>query len=44
MKWIIRIILKNVRLGMGDNKILKTFHQDAPDLYDVCSNLSKVQM
>lgn len=44
LKWIIRIILKDLKLGMGNNRLLKVFHEDAPDFYDVCSNLEKVYL
>lgn len=41
-KWMIRIILKNMRLGLGNDRILKIYHPDAADLFDVSSSLSKV--
>lgn len=41
-KWLIRIILKDLKLGMGQMKILSCFHPDAPDLYDSSNNLMKV--
>lgn len=41
-KWMIRLILKSMKLGMGNDRILRIFHPDAADFYDVCSNLSKV--
>lgn len=41
-KWLIRIILKDIKLGIGHQKILNCFHVDASDLYDSCNSLSKV--
>lgn len=41
-KWLIRIILKDIRLGIGHQKILTCFHVDASDLYDSSNSLSKV--
>lgn len=41
-KWLIRILLKDVKLGIGHKKILTTFHPDAEVLYDVSNNLMKV--
>lgn len=40
-KWIIRIILKETRLGIGQDNILKCVHQDAVKLFESNSNLSK---
>ncbi|XP_077285241.1 DNA ligase 4 isoform X1 [Arctopsyche grandis] len=41
-KWLIRIILKDLKLGIGMVKILLCFHVDAPDLHDSSNSLSKV--
>lgn len=41
-KWLVRILLKDMKLGVGNNKILHTFHQDSVDLYDVTNSLEKV--
>uniref|UniRef100_A0A8D8A156 DNA ligase 4 n=1 Tax=Culex pipiens TaxID=7175 RepID=A0A8D8A156_CULPI len=41
-KWLIRILLKNLRLGMSQVKILGVYHGKAGRLYDRFSNLSKV--
>ncbi|XP_077285243.1 DNA ligase 4 isoform X2 [Arctopsyche grandis] len=40
-KWLIRIILKDLKLGIGMVKILLCFHVDAPDLHDSSNSLSK---
>ncbi|OWA54118.1 DNA ligase 4 [Hypsibius exemplaris] len=42
LKWLLRIILKDLKLGMGHEKIMDVFHPDASDLFDVCMNLSTV--
>ena len=41
-KWLIRIILKDLKWGIGEDAILNIFHPDAKDLYDVTSSLSGV--
>ncbi|KAL5243761.1 hypothetical protein ACI65C_011171 [Semiaphis heraclei] len=41
-KWLIRLLLKDMRLGIAHTKILKAYHNDANDLYDVCNDLTKV--
>lgn len=41
-KWLIRLLLKDMRLGLAHTKILKAYHNDANDLYDVCNDLRKV--
>lgn len=42
LKWIIRIILKDVRLGIGHNSVLNIFHPDASELYVHANDLKKV--
>ena len=41
-KWLIRMILKDMKLGLSENSILYAFHPDARDLYDVTNSLEKV--
>lgn len=41
-KWLIRLLLKDMHLGIAHTKILKTYHPDAVELYDVCNDLTKV--
>lgn len=41
-KWLIRMIMKEMRLGISEQSILNAFHVDAKDLYDVSNSLSKV--
>lgn len=41
-KWLIRMILKDMKLGVGHIGILNAFHPDASALYDVSNDLSKV--
>ncbi|XP_028034475.1 DNA ligase 4-like isoform X2 [Bombyx mandarina] len=42
LKWFLRIILKDMRLGVSDNHILSCFHPDAPEIYKMTNSLSKV--
>lgn len=41
-KWFIRLLLKEMHLGIAHTKILNTYHRDANELYDVCNDLIKV--
>ncbi|KOC59775.1 DNA ligase 4 [Habropoda laboriosa] len=41
-KWITRIILKDLKLGIRKKRILEVFHPDANSLFDVSSNLRYV--
>jgi DNA ligase-4 len=41
-KWLIRIILRDVKLtGMSEKVVLSTHHPDAKELYDVSHDLEK---
>lgn len=41
-KCLIRIVLKDMRLGMGTNRVLNAFHPDARELYDFTNSLQQV--
>lgn len=41
-KWLIRLLLKDMRLGIAHTKILNAYHRDANELFDVCNDLIKV--
>lgn len=41
-KWLIRIVLRSLRLGLPDNQILKLLHPDAPALFDVRMDLRQI--
>ncbi|KAJ3584327.1 hypothetical protein NHX12_014823 [Muraenolepis orangiensis] len=41
-KWLIRMILKDMRLGVSKETVLQAFHPDAGELYNVCADLDKV--
>jgi len=41
-KWLVRLILKDMKLNLGVGTIWNAFHPDARDLYDVNANLRKV--
>ena len=36
-KWLVRIILKDVKIGLSQTKVFNQFHADATDLYE-CTN------
>ncbi|DBA86388.1 TPA: hypothetical protein ACH3X2_005613 [Trebouxia sp. C0005] len=42
LKWITQIILKDLKIGMSDKSVLRDFHPDAEDLYNVTMDLSTV--
>ncbi|XP_068735127.1 DNA ligase 4-like [Montipora capricornis] len=41
-KWLIRIIFKELKVGLSENSVFNVFHPDAVELYSVCNSLSKV--
>jgi DNA ligase-4 len=41
-KWLIRMLLKDMKFGLGQKFIFSVYHQDALELYDVSNNLLKV--
>ena len=41
-KWLVRIVLKEMRLGIGDNSILNAYHSDAKEYYETNHSLIKV--
>ncbi|RZF41479.1 hypothetical protein LSTR_LSTR000193 [Laodelphax striatellus] len=42
IKWLTRLLLKEMRIGMGHKKILHSYHRDAVDLFNVSFSLQKV--
>lgn len=41
-KWLLRVLLKDMRLGIGQTLIFNAWHPDAKDYYDVTNSLEKV--
>ncbi|KAM6945810.1 DNA ligase 4 [Aplochiton taeniatus] len=41
-KWLIRMILKDMKLGVSKETVLQVFHPDAVELYNVNTDLNKV--
>eukprot|EP00026_Physarum_polycephalum_P001548 Phypoly_transcript_01550.p1 GENE.Phypoly_transcript_01550~~Phypoly_transcript_01550.p1 ORF type:complete len:948 (+),score=159.21 Phypoly_transcript_01550:87-2930(+) len=41
-KWLVRIILKELKIGLSEKTILNFFHENAMDLFNVTSNLRTV--
>lgn len=41
-KWLIRMILKDMKLGVSKETVLQVFHPDATELYSVTTDLDKV--
>jgi DNA ligase-4 len=39
MKWIIRIILKDLKIGISEALVFEVFHEDATELYNITSSL-----
>ncbi|GAA6040368.1 hypothetical protein JCM8097_007579 [Rhodosporidiobolus ruineniae] len=42
MKWFIRIILRDLKIGMGEKTILNQLHPDAVDVFNTCSDIKRV--
>ncbi|PKI34415.1 hypothetical protein CRG98_045196 [Punica granatum] len=42
MKWIVMIILKDLKLGVSEKSIFHEFHPDAEDLFNVTCDLKLV--
>jgi DNA ligase-4 len=42
LKWLIRIIVKDMRYGMQHTSILKEFHPNAMDVWNSCTDLREV--
>ncbi|KAK3814282.1 MAG: ATP dependent DNA ligase domain-containing protein [Benniella sp.] len=40
-KWIVRIINRDLKIGMSETTVLPCYHQDAIELFNVCSDLRK---
>ena len=41
-KWLVRIILKDMRLGIGETNIFNTMHPDGKDFFEVQADLRKI--
>ncbi|KAK0080562.1 hypothetical protein PV326_008107 [Microctonus aethiopoides] len=44
IKWITRLILKDIRFGLGEQSILKVYHPDAARLYALASHCSAQEL
>ena len=42
LKWLVRVILKRMPLGVGEVLLFRSMHPDAKDLYEVNANLEDV--
>ncbi len=42
-KWLIRMIMKELKIGISQASIFSIFHRDAEDLYNVKMSLQKVR-
>jgi DNA ligase-4 len=41
-KWLIRIVMKELKMGLSQQSVFSVFHQDAEDLFNVKMSLEKV--
>jgi DNA ligase-4 len=41
-KWLIRMIMKELKCGISQQTVFSLFHEDAEDLYNVTNSLEKV--
>ena len=42
LKWLTRIILKDMKLGIGHETVLKNYHKHAVDIFNATSDLKAV--
>ncbi|GAA5899174.1 hypothetical protein JCM5296_000357 [Sporobolomyces johnsonii] len=42
MKWLIRIILRDLKIGMGEKAIFNQVHPDAMEIFNTCSDIKRV--
>lgn len=42
LKWLIRMIVKELKVGLSQSSVLSVYHADAEDFYNVNNNLEKV--
>lgn len=42
-KWLIRMIMKELKIGLSQASVLSVYHADAEELYNVNNNLEKVR-
>ena len=41
-KWLIRMVMKELKMGLSQTSVLSVYHPDAEELYNVNNNLEKV--
>ncbi|KAL8278487.1 hypothetical protein RQP46_009177 [Phenoliferia psychrophenolica] len=41
-KWLIRIILKDLKIGLGERGVFQALHPDAMELFNTCSDILRV--
>ncbi|GAA5828242.1 hypothetical protein JCM11251_002654 [Rhodosporidiobolus azoricus] len=42
MKWMIRIILRDLKIGIGEKTIFNQLHPDAMEVFNTCSDIKRV--
>ncbi|GAA5909260.1 hypothetical protein JCM6882_003781 [Rhodosporidiobolus microsporus] len=42
MKWLIRIILRDLKIGIGEKTIFNQLHPDAMEVFNTCSDIKRV--
>ena len=43
-KWLIRMVMKELKMGLSQTSVLGVYHPDAEELYNVNNNLEKVRL
>lgn len=43
LKWLIRMIVKELKVGLSQASVFTVYHDDAEEFYNVNNNLEKVQ-
>ena len=44
LKWLIRMIVKELKIGLSQASVLSVYHPDAEEFYNVNNNMEKVCM
>ena len=43
-KWLIRIILRDLKVGLGERAVFNAMHADANEYFNTCSDLLRVSI
>ena len=43
-KWLIRMVMKELKVGLSQASVFRVYHEDAEDLFNVNGSLEKVRL